>query len=669
MTTSEADALRQEVSRLRHELQDAEETIRAIRDGRVDAFVVGGSVPERVYTLETAVGPYRILVERMQQCAVTIAADSTILYANRQTSSLLDRSPGQLVGTFFRELVAEDDLAQFEAIVNGDVDVASAPAPEGEIRLKRADGTLVPVYLSAGGMSPECGGGCFLITDLTRQKQHEELIAAENLARSMLQQAADAVVVCDPDGQVAFASPAAHELCGRNPLGHPFSELFPLAFAGEASFSRNGRLELDKLDEPVRGVEASLSHGDTANRSLLLSAGPVRGSNGESLGFVVTLADIGPLKRAQQELREADRRKDEFLAVLAHELRNPLAPIVTGLDVIELAGGSGETSARALQMIKRQVEHLNRLVDDLLEVSRITLGKIELQKEVLIFADVLADALETTRYFIETSNHSVKIDLPAEPIKLEADGVRLSQVMVNLLNNAAKYTPPDGDILISARVQDDQLEIRVRDSGRGIEADALDEVFTMFAQSRRSNRLHDGLGVGLALVRRIVELHGGSVGAASGGIGQGSEFTVRLPIGDTTAVSTTGESIPKEEQAFRKRVLVVDDNEDSANSLGMLLDMMDYEVKVAFDGESALAELNNFPAEAIFLDLDMPRMDGYEVARRVRQRTDAHDATLIALTGWGQEDDRMLTRDAGFDHHLLKPVNVEELRSLLIDSR
>jgi len=664
MKVSEEDALRQEVALLRQQLQEAEDTINAIQDGRVDAFVVARNAAERVYTLESGVGPYRILVERMQQCAVTVAPDSTVLFVNRQSSSLLQRSPAELVGTSFRTLVAEPDRAQFDAVVNGDPD----SSPQGEMRLQQADGTLVPVYLSAGSLDAEEGGGvCFLITDLTRQKQHEELIAAENLARSMLQQAADAVVVCDPSGRVAFASPAAHELCGQNPLGQAFSELFPLALPERPGLAPNGRFELDKLREPIRGVEVSLVGGGSSPRSLLLSAGPVKDGNGEPLGSVVTLADIGTLKRAERDLKEADRRKDEFLAVLAHELRNPLAPIVTGLEVIALAGDTGKTSARALGMIKRQVGHLTRLVDDLLEISRITLGKITLQKDVLDFADVVSNALDSTRRSIESSNHTIRVDLPPERIRLQADAVRLAQVIVNLLSNAAKYTEPGGDILLTARVvNDDQLEIRVRDSGHGIAAESLDEVFTMFAQPQRSNRLHDGLGIGLALVRRIVELHGGTVEAASEGIGRGSEFTVRLPLGDTTGQSVPAGSQPDEGRS-RKRVLVVDDNEDSANSLGMLLDIMDYEVKVAFDGESALAELDSFDAETIFLDIDMPRIDGFEVARRIRQRADAKDTTLIALTGWGQENDRKQTHEAGFDHHLLKPVNLELLQSVLAD--
>lgn len=662
--TGETEALRQEVQHLRQELQEAEETIRAIRDGRVDAFVVARNAPERVYTLESGFGPYRILVERMQQCAVTVAPDGTVLYVNSQSSTLLNRSPAELVGSSFRTFVADADLAQFDAVVKGGADCQ----PQGEIRLKRPDGTLVPVYLSAGALSPEEGGGvCVLITDLRRQKQHEELIAAENLARSMLQQAADAVVVCDPDGGVAFASPSAHELCGRNPLGQPFSEVFPLAIAGKTSLATGGRFDLKQLDESIRGLEVASLREGTSCRSLMLSAGRVTDSNGEQLGSVVTLADITALKRAERELQEADRQKDEFLAVLAHELRNPLAPIVTGLDVIGLGGDVGGSSGPVLRMIKRQVNHLTRLVDDLLEISRITLGKIALQKEVLNFSDVLSNALDATRENIEASNHTIRVDLPRKPIRIEADGVRLSQVIVNLLNNATKYTAPGGDIRLKASVEGNQLAIRVRDSGRGIAAESLDEVFTMFAQPRPSGRVQGGLGVGLALVRRIVELHGGSVGAASGGLGQGSEFTVRLPLGNTAVEEDADDSIPDEAGTGGKRVLVVDDNEDSANSLGMLLGIMHYEVKVAFDGESALAELDRFKADTIFLDLDMPRMDGYELARRVRQHSEVKNATLIALTGWGQDVDRRQTRDAGFDHHLLKPINAEVLRSVLVD--
>ncbi len=235
-----------------------------------------------------------------------------------------------------------------------------------------------------------------------------------------------------------------------------------------------------------------------------------------------------------------------------------------------------------------------------------------------------------------------------------------------MLNNAAKYTPEDGEIRLSARVRGEELVLSVRDNGRGIDANAIDDVFTMFAQPRGSCSSHDGLGVGLALVRKIVEMHGGSVSAASDGIGKGSEFTVRLPLGNSSSVGPPAPSAPPGESARRQRVLVVDDNEDSANSLGMLLKLMKYEVNVAFDGETALSLLDQFRPQAVFLDLDMPQMDGYEVARRMKRR--GNEPVLIALTGWGQESDRERTRETGFDHHLLKPVDAETLKTILLDS-
>jgi PAS domain S-box-containing protein len=660
MTVTEVDELRRRIASLRQQLLEAEETIRAIHDGRVDAFVVGRNERDRVYMLESIEGPFRILVERMQQGAATVAADGTILYVNQRSAALLGRPRERLVGRPFRSFVTEADRSLLDALIAGEID-----RPQGELRLERADRTLIPVYVGAGALSPDEGGDvCLLITDLTQQKSHEELIAAETLARSMLEQAADAVVVCDPEGSIVLASPAAHELCGRNPLRHPFAEMFPLTLEGRSRCAPDGRFDLNRLQSRIRGVEVSLSCAAEQPMRLLLSASPVTDSRGEPLGSVVTITDIGPLKRAQDELKEADRRKDEFLAVLAHELRNPLAPLVSGLEVLRLTPEAAPPSADVVGMMERQVDHLTRLVDDLLEVSRITRGKIELRKEVLDFGDVLTNALDTSRPYIEAAKHSFRIDLPPEPIRLEADGVRLAQVLSNLLHNAAKYTPRGGSITLAARVEGSDLVVHVRDTGYGIAPESLDDVFEMFAQSCRANRAESGLGIGLALVRTLVEMHGGSVSVSSEGPGRGSEFTVRLPVGNVTrkdAVPTTSH----ESGSSLHRVLVVDDNRDSANSLGMLLDVMDYEVKVAFDGASALEELDSFDAEAVFLDIDMPKMDGYEVARRIRQRRRPEDVVLVAITGWGQDGDRARSREAGFDHHLLKPVEIESLRAVL----
>lgn len=658
---TELDQLRQEVSRLQGQLLEAEETIRAIHDGRVDAFVVGANQRDRVYLLESIDGPFRILVERMQQGAVTVAADGTVLYANRQLSSMLDRLHERLVGRQFRELVIEEDRALYDALVTGEVE-----RPQGEIRLLRADRSRVSVYLSAGALSSDDGGEtCLLVTDLTQQKQHEALIAAETLARSMLEQAADAVVVCDPDGVVVLASPAAHEICGRNPLWQPFAEVLPLTVNQATPAAPAGTFELSRLTAQIRGVEVSLQCAEVTPMRLLLSASPVRDGRGAPLGSVVTLADIGALKRAEDELKEADRRKDEFLAMLAHELRNPLAPIVSGLEVLRLTGEADQQALAVFGMMDRQVKHLVRLVDDLLEVSRIARGKIELRKEVLDFADVLTDALQASRPAIDALKHQFEIDVPEGPLYIQADGVRLTQIISNLLNNAAKYTPPGGRVSLTARLEDEQLIVRVKDNGYGIDPRALNKVFDMFSQTRLSSRAESGLGVGLALVRTLVDMHGGSVSAASEGRGHGSEFTVRLPIGDvSTAGESTGTGAPSH-GSHLQRVLIVDDNEDSASSLGLLLNIMDCDVKVALDGPSALRELESFQAEAVFLDIDMPSMDGYEVARRIRQRDDLEEVVLVAVTGLGQEDDRVMSRDAGFDHHLLKPVAIDSLRAVL----
>lgn len=351
--------------------------------------------------------------------------------------------------------------------------------------------------------------------------------------------------------------------------------------------------------------------------------------------------------------------------MLAHELRNPLAPIVSGLEVLRLSRAAEDGTAPVFRMLQRQVDQLVRLVDDLLEISRIARGKIELRKEVVRLADILEDALETSRPLIEAMRHNLEVDVPAETVLIRCDGVRLTQVIANLLNNAAKYTPRGGRISLIAAVEGNELAVRVRDTGYGIDPEALDTVFEMFAQTRLSSRSESGLGVGLALVRTLIEMHGGSVSAASEGRGRGSEFTVRLPLGDIPEHRSEDGEAPAAVKPDLQRILVVDDNRDSANSLGMLLNLLKYDVRVAFDGPAALAELERYDAQAVFLDIDMPSMDGYEVARCIRARPDLPDAVLIAVTGWGQDNDRAMSRDAGFDHHLLKPVAMESLRAVL----
>jgi PAS domain S-box-containing protein len=370
-------------------------------------------------------------------------------------------------------------------------------------------------------------------------------------------------------------------------------------------------------------------------------------------------------RQAEEQLREADRRKDEFLATLAHELRNPLAPLRNGLHILQAAGGTGP-AARVHEMMERQVNHLVRLVDDLLEISRITRGKIELCKERVDLAAIVRSAVETSRPLVESAGHRLDLSLPPEPLTLEADAVRLAQVVANLLDNAAKFTDAGGQIWLSAQREGDSVTLSVRDTGIGIASDMLPHVFDMFTQADRSpGRAKDGLGIGLTLVRSLVQMHGGSVEARSEGLGKGSELIVRLPLAMEQPAPGAGPEPRESPVLTARRILLIDDNRDAADSLALLLELLGAEVQAVYDGPSALAVLEACRPTAVLLDIGMPGMDGYEVARRIRQQPRLRDVPIIALTGWGQEEDRRRARDAGFDHHLIKPVDIEALQALL----
>lgn len=371
-------------------------------------------------------------------------------------------------------------------------------------------------------------------------------------------------------------------------------------------------------------------------------------------------------KAAEDALRDADRRKDEFLATLAHELRNPLAPIRSAVDVMRLAGDNAAIALQARQTIERQLTQLIRLVDDLLDVSRITRNKIDLRKERVAFSSIVQSAVETSRPLIEALGHALTVRLPPETLWVDADVTRMAQVVANLLNNAAKYTPENGSISLIVERENNEVVLRVRDSGVGIPREMLPQVFGIFTQVDSSrNRSQGGLGLGLTIVKRLVEMHGGSVSATSSGPGQGSEFTVRLPaVSDDEVRAGSGDpDLPKKMPV--QRILVVDDNRDAAASLGLLLRMMGNSVRIAHDGWSALEIARDFRPTVALLDIGMPGMNGYELARQLRQDAALRGLVLVAVTGWGQEEDRRRSREAGFDHHLTKPAEIDELEKLL----
>ena len=378
--------------------------------------------------------------------------------------------------------------------------------------------------------------------------------------------------------------------------------------------------------------------------------------------------DVTQQKEAEQTLREADRRKDEFLATLAHELRNPLAPISNSLQLMKYADLSGEVAAEARDVALRQVEHMVRLIDDLMDLSRITRNKLELRTERIDIAAVVKSAAETCRDMIEKSGQVFSVSTPARPVFVEADPVRVTQVVTNLLNNACKFTEPGGRIALGVDTDDQRVAIRIKDTGIGIPREMLGSVFDMFTQVDRSlERTRAGLGIGLSLTKRLVELHGGSITAASDGPGTGSEFVIELPVsqvGETKAKPST--SVPAvQHPPSSRRILVVDDNADSAESLAVLLRLHGNDTQVAGDGLEALRKGSDYKPDVILLDIGMPGMNGYDTCQMIRSEPWGKELLLIAMTGWGQDEDRRRSAEAGFDFHMVKPVDHGQLLELL----
>jgi signal transduction histidine kinase len=467
-----------------------------------------------------------------------------------------------------------------------------------------------------------------------------------------LNEGAAAILIAEEHLSITLQAPLSDWL-SRQP---PWSDLpvliltRPGADSPEAAEAWRTLGNVTLLERPTR-VTTLLSAAQTAIRARSRQY-QIRGHLSERL-------------RNEQALRSADRRKDEFLATLGHELRNPLAPISNSLEIMKLSGAFGDTRTRqACAVMERQVHHLNRLVDDLLEVSRITRGIIEVKKETLDLTAIVKAAIETSRPVVDNLRHELTVDFEADPMCVGGDPVRLTQVFANLLNNAAKYTNHGGRISVSTRREDGEAVVTVRDNGIGIAPAVLPQVFDMFMQVDRSTRRSQGgLGIGLTLVRSLIGMHGGTVEARSDGPGLGSEFIVRLPL----LVDSHTAAIPVRpiEPLPARRILIVDDSRDGGESLAMLLRVLGAEVSLAHSGRKALELVDEYRPDVVLLDIGMPGMDGYEVARRIRANPANRHISLIALTGWGQDEDRKRSVAAGFNHHLVKPADIEQLRQLL----
>jgi len=455
----------------------------------------------------------------------------------------------------------------------------------------------------------------------------------------------DGVLVVDSQGVVLYANQAAGILLARSPL-------IGQSLAIPVNPEKNSYQDIN-LIRPNGLVWAEM-------RSSPLEW------DGQP-GYVIALRDITERKRAEEALRLADRRKDEFLAMLAHELRNPLAPIRNAVQLLKMQETTDPKLVLSCNIIDRQVTHMARLLDDLLDVARIMQGKISLKLECFELTDIVNNAIETNRPLIESRRQELTISQASTPQWIEGDRIRLAQVLSNLLNNAAKYTGEGGKITLTVIRENSDAVIEVRDTGIGIAPDILPHIFDLFIQADHSlAHSQGGLGIGLTLVRQLVEIHGGTITAASAGIGQGSAFTVRLPtlsMDASAAKSALTESVLP---TSKFRILVVDDYADAAESLTMLLQAEGHEVEMADCGIKAIERAQEFHPQVVLLDIGLPDLDGYEVAKRLRALPEFRDAFLIALTGYGQTEDRELSKSAGFNHHLLKPLKFEELSSLLM---
>ena len=601
----------------------------------------------------------------------------------------------RLLSEQYQVHVVADGQAAFEAAreLRPDLIISDVMMPRldgfGLIREVRADPQLraTPIILLSARAGEESriegldrGADDYLVKPFSAR---ELLVRAGTLIRSaelrrraeearaqfetLLNAAPLGVMLVDEDFRIAAVNPIALPLIGESDLiGRDFDSLLRTVWssADAEEITRRFRHTLQTGEPHVVPEFVARRKDRQVMEYYEWQVSRIPLPDGRS-GVVCYFRDISRTILAREALREADSRKDEFLATLSHELRNPLAPLRSSLEVIKRVASAPPNAAAALEIMDRQMSHLVRLVDDLLEVSRITRGQVELRREQVRLDAAIHGAIETSEPVIRAGNHRLIVSFPDEPLLLDADPVRLAQIFGNLLNNAAKYSEKGGRIEITARRDGEEALVTIRDSGDGIAPEQVPKLFEIFTRGERSARRNQsGLGIGLALVRRLTEMHGGLVEASSEGVGKGSTFSVRLPLNvrQAAAPKARGREHPSIEELS---VLVVDDNKDAAESLAMLLRTAGAEVRVAHDGPTALEEFERCESHVVLLDIGMPDMDGCEVARRLREISRPDRVALVALTGWGQDEDRRRVREAGFDHHLVKPVDLASLQALL----
>jgi PAS domain S-box-containing protein len=663
-----------------HPIDDSAAPIRDETGRVVGCVLIFRDITERKVAereLRTSESRKAAILRASLEGIVTIDADSRILAFNPAAERVFGWTEAEAVGADLAELVIPPRFHEAHRAGMARY-LATGEGPflnrRLELPARRKDGSEILIELTItaldGTAQPTFTG---FLRDVTASKAAEDALrASEERFRSLVNATTSIVWSANDVGEFVTPQPSWTAYTGQSweelrgfgwiQAVHPDDrertrELWESARKAGSLFSADGRL----------WHAASGAHRHFEARGI-----PVHEPDGSVREWVGMYVDVEDQRQAEKqaytlmaELREADRRKDEFLATLSHELRGPLAPLRNTLEILKQAGGDATVLERARGTMERQLDQLVRLVDDLLDVGRISRGRIELRRQRVELASVIHHAVEAVRAAPECRDHDITVTLPTQQLYVDADPVRLVQVFGNLLNNGCKYSPPGARIRLTAQRQGSDVVVSVKDAGVGIAADVLPKVFEMFVHDTRSGDVNRGLGIGLALAKRLVEMHGGSIEARSEGEGRGSEFLVRLPLLVAEAPQPALPSAAEPGPAGSRRFLVVDDNEDSASSLGLLLQISGHEVHVAHDGEEALAAAERFRPDVALLDIGLPKLNGHDVARRIRAQPWGRGMVLVALTGWGQDVERRKSKEAGFDHHVVKPVDYAALMRLL----
>jgi PAS domain S-box-containing protein len=607
---------------------------------------------------------------------ITIDQNGTVETLNPAAERLFGYNATEVVGQNVKLLMPEPYRHEHDTYIANYLRTGQAKiiGIGREVVGRCKDGRTFPMDLAVSEFT--LGGRRYftgIVRDITERRRAEE---ERQKFVTLVENSTDFIGMCDLEGIPFFVNRAGLQMVGLDSLEQARRTAVRDFFFPEDQAKITDEFFPSVLERGHGEIEVRFRHFQTGQaRWMAYKVLTLTDATGRAVGLATVTQDVTERRRLEDDLRklaadlaEADRRKNQFLATLAHELRNPLAPIRNAIQVLLLKGQPDPDLKWGREVIDRQVRHMARLLDDLLDVSRITHNKLELRKERIELSAVVQSAIETSRPLIDSSGQQLTVTLPPQPVYLDADPVRLAQVFSNLLNNASKYSEPGGHVRLTGERQGSDVVVSVSDDGMGIAAEMLPRLFDIFSQSKRAlQRSREGLGIGLSLVRGLVELHGGRVEARSEGPDKGSEFVVRLPLVLEKIVQATPPPSKDDQPAgvTKRRLLIVDDLKDNADTLARLLQMMGHEVHTAYDGEDAILAAEKFQPQVVLLDIGMPKLNGYDVCRRIRKQPWGNAMHFIALTGWGQEDDRRRTEEAGFNHHLVKPVDSGELMKLL----